>query len=74
MKVITEIVVSWYLLQRYLARFPKFEKKKKKRKKQKTLHEHILWSTKTCDKDECLKYFTIFQVITSENNDITTIT
>ena len=59
MNVFTQITVSGFLLQRFFAGFPKFEKK--------NLHQR----TNTCDNDKYLNYFTVFEHVTDENNDMT---
>ena len=71
MNVFAEIMVSEYLPQCPLAGFPKLGKKKKNGENCKNIHEHIRWSTKTCDKDEYLDNFIVFEHITDENNDMT---
>ena len=68
MNVFTKITVSGFLLQRFFAGFPKFEKKKKKQKTAKTYTDaQILVIT--------ISILIIAQysniIITDENNDMT---
>ena len=64
MNVFTQIIVSGFLLNRFLTGFPNL-----KRKKQKTPKTYT--NAQILDNDKYPNYFTVFAHVTDENNDMT---